>query len=166
MRKSSPSSGTIVQSSNETGPKGQASANWTPAGHDSDDRANAAQGPLPEVVSAAENLALVPALTVPADLSADALGRRKLSTAFVRMGPNDYLTVELRNGHVLALRNVVMHPKKYCGAQVPDAPRTVNYCGLYSDIAAVQASVPGGFAEPGPVASSPAMPKRSRSQRN
>jgi hypothetical protein len=71
----------------------------------------------------------------------EAGGRRILSTAFVRVGPDGHLTVELRNGRVLVLRDVVMRPKDYCGVQVPGG----RYCGGYAEVAAAR---PGGAAVP------------------
>jgi hypothetical protein len=100
-------------------------------------RVQAAQGPIPQPVSAAENLA--PAL--PAVSPAEAQGRRTLSTAFVMVGPDGHLTVELRNGRVLVLRNALMRRKDYCGVQVLGGPAGVKYCGAYADIAAAR---PGG----------------------
>jgi hypothetical protein len=97
----------------------------------------AAQGPRPQPVSAAENPAPAPL----ADSLAEAQGRRTLSTAFVRVGPDGHLTVELRNGRVLVLRNTVMHRREYCGMQVLGGPAGVKYCGGYADIAAAR---PGG----------------------
>ena len=51
------------------------------------------------------------------DSPAEARGRRTLSTAFVQIGPDGYLTVELRGGHEVVLRNVVMRAKDYCGVR-------------------------------------------------
>src|SRR5687768_13166159 len=69
--------------------------------------AQAAQGSLPEPVSAAENPASAPR----ADSPAEAQGRLTLSTAFVMMGPDGHLTVELHNGRAMVLRDVVMRPR-------------------------------------------------------
>ena len=71
----------------------------------------------------------------------EAQGRLILSTAFVRLGPGGHLTVELRNGRVLALRDVVMGPKDYCGVQVAGDPARTKYCGGYAEVAAAR---PGG----------------------
>jgi hypothetical protein len=67
-----------------------------------------------------------------------------LSTAFVRVGPDGLLTVELRNGSVLVLRNVVMRPKDYCGEQVAGSTADAKYCGGYAQVAAAR---PGGTPE-------------------
>lgn len=75
------------------------------------------------------------------DSPAEAQGRRILSTAFVRLGPGGHLTVELRNGHVLALRDVVMGARDYCGVQVAGDPARAKYCGGYAEVAAAR---PGG----------------------
>ena len=101
----------------------------------------AIQGPIPEVVSAAGN----PGHAMSDDLFAKAAGRRTLSTAFVRVGPDRHLTVELRDGRVLVLRDVVMRPRDYCGAQVQGGSPGKRYCGLYADIATAR---PGGAPVP------------------
>lgn len=97
----------------------------------------AMQGPSPDAVSAAENSA--PAM--PEDQPAEALGRRTLSTAFVMVGPDGHLTIELRSGRVLVLRDVVMRPKDYCGSRVRDGLPGKRYCGGYANVAAAR---PGG----------------------
>jgi hypothetical protein len=76
-----------------------------------------------------------------ADSSAEARGRLILSTAFVRVGPDGHLTIELHNGRVLALRDVVMRPKDYCGMQVAGDAASTRYCGVYAEVAAAR---PGG----------------------
>ncbi len=85
---------------------------------------------------------------VPIANRADA-GRRILSTAFVRVGPDNVLTIELRTGAVLALRNVTMRPRSFCGERVEagGAPgrRT---CGGYADVAAARPGPARAFAEP------------------
>jgi hypothetical protein len=104
---------------------------------------HAAQGPIPAPVSAAENLA--PAM--PADSREAGQGRRTLSTAFVRVGPDRHLAIELRDGRVLVLRDMVMGPAEYCGVQVLDGLAGKRYCGGYADVASAN---PGGA--PAPVA--------------
>ena len=91
------------------------------------DQERAALGPIAQPVSAAEN----PLPVGRADTRAEAEGRRTLSTAFVRVGPDGRLTVELRSGRVLELRNVVMRAKDYCGDQAGGG----RYCGGYADVA-------------------------------
>ena len=83
----------------------------------------------------------IPLAAPPAHLSAEAEGRRTLSTAFVRVGPDGHLTVELRDGRVLVLRNVVMRAKDYCGVQVSGGAAGAKYCGGYAEVAAAR---PGG----------------------
>jgi hypothetical protein len=102
---------------------------------------SAAQGPIPESVSAAENLAPAP----PAESAAEAQGRRTLSTAFVMIGPGGNLTVELRDGSTIVLRDVVMRRRDYCGVQVRGGSAGARYCGGYGDIAAAR---PGGGPAP------------------
>jgi hypothetical protein len=57
------------------------------------------------------------------------------------VGPDGHLTVELHNGRVLALRDVVMRPRDYCGVQIAGEPVRAKYCGGYADVAAAR---PGG----------------------
>ena len=91
------------------------------------------------------------------DSPAAAAGRRILSTAFVRVGPGSHLTVELHDGRVLVLRDVVMRPADYCGVQIRDSAR-VKYCGGYAEVAAAR---PGGAPATGqPDAIAPAKPAR------
>jgi hypothetical protein len=102
------------------------------------DHAQAMQGPIPQAVSAAENLGA----DMLKDLPAEAIGRRTFSTAFVMVGPDGRLTVELRNGRMLVLRDVVMRPKNYCGTQVQGRLRGKRYCDGYADVVAAR---PGGM---------------------
>ncbi len=131
MRSPSPTAGTTAQTSSAP----------ISSGRGAEDQARAAQGPIPEPVSAAGN----PAPAPPADTPAEAQGRRTLSTAFVMVGPDGHLTVELRTGHVLVLRDVVMRPKDYCGVQVLGGPAGKRYCGGYAEVAAAR---PGGAPAP------------------
>jgi len=71
-----------------------------------------------------------------------------LSTAFVRVGPDGHLTVELRDGRAMVLRDVVMGPRDYCGVQVLVGPAGKRYCGGYGDVAAAR---PGGGPNPGAI---------------
>ena len=100
------------------------------------DPARAALGPSPLPISAAENLLPVPASEAPA-----AHGRRTFSTAFVRIGPDGHLTVTLRNGTVVTLRDVTMGPTKYCGLQVTGGLTAKRYCGAYTEVAAARPGV-------------------------
>lgn len=99
-----------------------------------------------------------PASAPRADSPAEAQGRRTLSTAFVRLGPGGHLTVELRSGRAIVLRDVVMRPTDYCGVQVLGGAAGRRFCGGYGDVAAAR---PGGAPvpdEPGPVAFNPVEP--------
>ena len=78
----------------------------------------------------------------PPDSPAEARGRRILSRAFVMMGPDGRLSLELHGGRSLVLRNVVMRRRKFCGEQVFGSQTGVQYCGGYAEVAA---------ARPGPV---------------
>lgn len=134
---------TIVQGSSEARPGSQGLAASNSVEHDAGDRGHAAQGPILEAVSAAENPAptSTPTSTKPVDSPIEALGRRTLSTAFVRVGPDGHMTVELRSGRVLVLRDVVMRARKYCGVQVVDGVPGAQYCGGYADVAAARPGV-------------------------
>lgn len=76
-----------------------------------------------------------------ADSPAEARGRLILSTAFIRVGAGGHLTVELHDGRVLALRDVVMRPRDYCGVQIAGDLPPARYCGGYAEVAAAR---PGG----------------------
>lgn len=92
------------------------------------------------------NATPVPATTAaPADTAAEAEGRRTLSTAFVRTGPDGQLTVTLRSGRALVLRDVVMRRADYCGVQVLGGATGKRFCGGYGDVAAAR---PGGAPAP------------------
>lgn len=137
LRHTSPILGTTVQDSSEAKGEGEGAATLGSAEREAGDRVPAAQGPIPAPVSAAENS--VP--PVPVDSPAEALGRQTLSTAFVMVGPDGYLTVELRDGRQMVLRNVIMRRKDYCGGLVLNGLPGKLYCGRYADIAAAR---PGG----------------------
>lgn len=85
---------------------------------------------------------------VPNDTPVAAEGRRILSTAIVRIGPDSHLTVELRDGRVLVLRNVTVGAGNYCGEFVSGAPGGKKFCGDFADVSAAR---PGG----GPMTGSP-----------
>lgn len=133
---------TTSESSAKAGSGGDASGRApNVAGRGAGDQERAALGPAPQSVSAAENPLPAPS----ADLPAEAQGRRTLSTAFVMVGPDGLLTVKLRDGRELVLRNVVMRRKDYCGVQMRDDQAGARFCGGYSDVAAAR---PGGAAAP------------------
>ena len=90
----------------------------------------------------------------PADSPAEARGRRTLSTAFVRLGPGGHLTVELRDGRMIVLRDVVMRRNDYCGAPVANGPARARYCGRYGDIIAARPGGAPAVDEPRPAVSS------------
>lgn len=100
------------------------------------------------------------------DSPTEAQGRRILSTAFVRMGPDGHLTLERHDRRVLVLRNVVMNPSDYCGTQVTGDPGGAKYCGGYAEVAAAR---PGGapptdqpdVMAPEPVETAPGSPERT-----
>ena len=160
MRNPSPAPETAASRSRETNGEAQGPATASPAGRGAGDRAQAAQGPVPEPVSAAENPAPAPR----GDSAAEAQGRRTLSTAFVRVGPDGHLTVEMRDGRTMVLRDVVMRPSDYCGVQVIGGSAGKRYCGGYGDVAAAR---PGGgpAAGPDPATSNPVEPGPSPSRR-
>jgi hypothetical protein len=125
----------------ESAGAGEASGAAEPTAPRSADPVRAAVAPMPEPISAAAH----PLPTSP-DSPLEAQGRRTLSTAFVRVGPDGHLTVELRDGRVLVLRDVVMRPKDYCGVQALGGAKSARYCGGYDEVAAAR---PGGSPSPG-----------------
>ncbi len=137
----SPQEAAMPSTTSSPGATAHSSGATKPAATGAGDHERAALGPIPEPVSAAEN----PAPARRADSPEEAEGRRTLSTAFVMVGPDGHLTVELRNGRVLVLRDVVMRPKDYCGVQVLGAPAGAQYCGGYAEVAAAR---PGGAPAP------------------
>lgn len=142
MHNPSPVSESEARESRETEMGGPGSSGPGPSGRGADNPGQTALGPVPEPVSAAEG----PAPARRADSPAEAEGRRTLSTAFVMMGPDGHLTVELRDGSALVLRDVVLGPRDYCGVRVPGGSGGKKYCGGYGDIAAAR---PGGGPNPG-----------------
>ena len=89
------------------------------------------------------------------DSPAEAEGRRTLSTAFVRIGADGHLTVELRDGRVLVLRDVVMRPEDYCGAVIGGDSSRTKYCGGYGDVAAARAGGGPAISNPDPAPGAP-----------
>lgn len=160
MRSPSPISETSAEGPREADTQNPGSAARTPAGRVVGERVQAAGESLPQRPSPAAD----PALTARADSPDEAEGRRTLSTAFVRVGPDGYLTVELRDGQAMVLRNVVMGPREYCG-QVLGASGKARYCGGYGEVSAAR---PGGGPNPGdpdprtlnPVQLEPISPER------
>jgi hypothetical protein len=125
--------------------------------------------PLPETAARESREASTatedPASAPRADSPTEAEGRRILSTAFVRVGPDGHLTVELRNGRVIVLRDVAMRPRDFCGVQALGASAGKRYCGGYGDVAAAR---PGGVPAPGtpdPATLNPVEPGLSPSER-
>ena len=108
--------------SDASSPIDAASALHTGSRSPAGDRGQAAQGPILTPVSAAENPLPAPAGT--SEPPAAARGRKTLSTAFVMVGPDRQLTVELHNGRVLVLRDVTIGRKEYCGVHVGGAAGT------------------------------------------
>lgn len=133
----------------ETAPKaigGAARATPADARPQAEQRATrevAALGPATQPISAAENPLSMP----PADATAEALGRRTLSTAFVRVGPDGLVTVELQGGRTLVLRNLVMHRRKFCGMPIASDRAGAEYCAGYAEVVAAR---PGGQPAPAP----------------
>lgn len=158
MRKSSPGSDLRVEKSDEAKREVPASPTSSSAESDGGDRPPAALGPMPEPVSAAENPAPTPATAATADLPEEALGRRTLSTAFVRVGPDGHLTVELRNGRAMVLRNVTMRRRDYCGTHVVGNVSGTKYCGRYEDVLAARAGGLPTPIEPDAAAANPIEP--------
>lgn len=133
MHNQSPDPGIAAQGSNAAGGganRGQPSQKEPGAG----DAGRAAMGPIPEPISVADHPLPPPA----ADSAAEAEGRRILSTAFVRVGAGGHLTVELRDGRVLVLREVLMRRKDYCGLLELAGSSGRHYCGGYAEVTAAR----------------------------
>ena len=140
MRNSSPVPETAARESREASAEGHGSAAPGPTGRGAGDSVNS-------------------------DSPAEAQGRRTLSTAFVRVGADRHLTVELSDGRAMVLRDVAMGPREYCGVLVLGDPAGKRYCGGYGDIATAR---PGGGPAPGapdPATLDPVEPGRSPSRR-
>lgn len=144
---------TAVQGSSGAEPAREASGVPIPARQSAADLNRAAQGPIPEPVSAAAN----PLPPSPAASTAWTEGRRILSRAVVLMGSDRHITVELRDGRVLVLRDVVVRPKDYCGVQVLGGAAKAKHCGGFAQIVAAR---PGGVPpQPDPAATqAPGLP--------
>ena len=134
MDSPSPDRGTTAQGSSGAGSERQASGAPNRTAPSVGNQERAAQGPIPEPVPVTEN----PVPARPADSPAAAQGRRTLSTAYVMVGPDGRLVVELRDGRVLVLRDVVMRPEDYCGVQVVGGRAGARYCGGYAEVAAAR----------------------------
>lgn len=132
MHSPSPDPGTPAQGSSEGGSDGQAPL-------------SVADNPLP---------------AVRADSPAEAEGRRILSTAFVRVGPDGRLVVELRDGRALLLRDVVMRARDYCGVQLVGGKAGGQYCGGYADVAAARPGAPPSPQQPDPASSPVKSPRK------
>lgn len=132
-------------------PAGSQDANQAvpdPAGRAAGGPERAAVGPVPEPVSEAGKPAAPAASRGPSphgDSPAEAEGRRTLSTAFVRVGPDGRLTVELRDGRSLLLRDVVMRPRDFCGVEAEGGRARKRFCAGYAEVAAAR---PGGVPAP------------------
>jgi hypothetical protein len=137
MHNPSPDRGSTNQGLTEAGSQSPDSGAPDSTAQRDGDQGRAAVGPSPAPVSAAES----PLPAGLADSPAAAVGRRSLSTAFVQVGPDGHLTVELRNGRVLVLRDVVMRPKDYCGIQALGGLASKQHCGGYAEVAGAR---PGG----------------------
>lgn len=118
--------------------------------------AQAADGPARGPVPAAD----AAGLAAPADSTAEAEGRRILSTAFVRVGPDGRLAVELRDGRLIVLRDVVMRAKDYCGVQLAGGKAGGRYCGGYAEVAAARPGAEPAPDQPAPAVDLPSGPAR------
>lgn len=124
-------------------------------------REQVVQRPTKEPAPATENTGPDQA----AAASAKAQGRKALSTAFVRVGADEHLTVELRDGRAVVLRDVTMGPEKYCGVQVLGGPLGTRFCGRYTDVAAARPRGVRPSDGPASAAPNPVGPRRSSSRR-
>lgn len=142
MHSSDPSPRTNAQSLSETAHGGQGQDTPPPAEQGAGFQPRLSEGPIPASGTAAKN----PLAPPPADSTAEQEGRRTLSTAFVMIGADAYLTVGLHDGRVIVLRNVVMRREDYCGVQVLGSAAGVKFCGKYGEVATAR---PGNGLAPG-----------------
>ena len=148
---SSPQKAAMPNFSNSPGPSVNDHRIATPERGASPEARSSAPKAVPEPVTSVTGGGSV---SLP-DSAAEAQGRLILSTAFVRVGGDGRLTVELRNGQVIVLRNVTMQPKTYCGAHVGGDPVRNKYCGGYAEIAAARPGGTPSSAEPDSTARGP-----------
>ena len=134
----------------------------------------AAPGPIPEPVSAADNpfpgtssstAAITADDAAAGDAGADAFvqGRRIVSTAFVRLGPGGHLLVTMRDRQEMALRDVTMEKRQFCGTGLDT--QGARRCYPYADVAAARAVDAPVGAQPVPadgVAAREVNPDRPR----
>lgn len=146
MPSPSPASGNTAQGATTAGPADQGVNAATPGGQ-GDTRAKPTP---PRPMTVADKL--TPAATDP---DQEVNGRQILSTAFVRMGAGEQLTVELRSGSVLVLRDVSMGRTDYCGVRVGGGSPPAKYCGGYADIVAARPSAASPVADPVEMAPDP-----------
>ena len=151
MRSLTPSSGTPADQAGTAATDGEGAGVPGPASRTIGKKDRAALGPVLEPVPVTEN----PLPSPRADSRVEAEGRRTLSTAVVRVGPDGRLTVQLRNGRTLMLRNVVLRAKDYCG--VLDDPSGARYCGGYAEVVAARPGDAPPPEEPAVSASNPAQ---------
>lgn len=147
MHSPSPDPESTAQGSSKGGSQSQVSPAANPTGQGAADPERAAPGPIPEPVPVPET----PLPASPADSPAEAEGRRTLSTAFVMVGPDGRLVVELRDGRTLVLRDVAMRRKDYCGMLVSGGKAGARYCGGYAEVAAARPGAAPAPGEPNPV---------------
>lgn len=65
-------------------------------------------------------------------------GRRILSGAFVRIGPDGHLLVRERDGRQFLLHDVTMQAKSYCGRLVSGSKADERHCGKYRNVVAAR----------------------------
>ena len=138
MRSRGPVSMTLARGGSAAKPEGERSTAQVATGQVAGEGGQAALGPMSQPVSAAANPVPAPSPVAAANSSAEASGRRTLSTAFVRVGPDGILTVDLRDGRVVVLRDLVMRPDHYDGVQIVGGRPGGRYRGAYADVAAAR----------------------------
>lgn len=83
--------------------------------------------------------ALAPGGNVMAETDQAGQGRRLLTAAFVRMGPEGRLTADLRDGRTVLLHGVTMHPAKFCGIRTDGANAGTRFCARYGEVVGARA---------------------------
>lgn len=94
----------------------------------------AQQGPIPEPVSAAANPHPSTGAAARGEAEPAARGRRIVSTAFVRLGPDGQMLVRTRKGRVLVLRSVTMEQRAVCGVAAAESMAGKRRCIDYAQV--------------------------------
>lgn len=111
-------------------------------------RAGAAQqGPIPAPVSAAAPHPMS-AAAAHEGMDIATRGRQIVSTAFVRLGPDESMQLQTRDGRVLVLRGVTMAPHAVCGMTVARGTTGKRRCINYAQVTKARPADPPTRIDP------------------